>query len=99
MSNSLERLTDSRLTKRLLRRASPATAASEFSIYDDRWDSPDSEFTRTACNRSISHIQHLNVARRAGQSLNERHRFFADAAPGAEDLYHSSLCHDSSPLY
>ncbi len=85
------------MPKCFLSRSSPSAAASEFSIYDDRRDRLDSEFTRTACYGSVSHVEHLNVARRARQPLNERHRIFTDAASGAEDLYDSSLCHDSSP--
>jgi len=62
-SDSSERLTDTRLTKRLLCRAGPGTATGEFSIDDDRWDGLDSEFTRSARYRSVGHIEHPNVAR------------------------------------
>src|SRR5262245_35558071 len=74
-------------TQYLLVDSSVRAACGQLAVDDHRWDGTHAERLGALTHLAIMHVEHDNIARRAGHSLHDINRFIAGCAACAEYFY------------
>src|SRR5262249_35764547 len=94
-----DRLSQPRRPQRGLVRPPPGATASQITVDYHGGHRADAQALGPTCDFRVFHVEHTDLAGRAGDALDHLHRLLADRATGAEDLYFSFRSHDENLLW